>query len=247
MSDVVRCHDLHFSYPDGRKALRGITLDISAGGKVGLIGPNGAGKSTFLLHLNGLLTGAGDLEVCGLAVEKRNLTRLRQRVGLVFQNPDDQLFLSTVAEDVAFGLIHAALGESEVKDRVDHALNAVGLPGFGTRATHTLSLGEKKRVSLATVLSMDCELLALDEPTSGLDPRGRGEVLRMLRSIPATQLVATHDLELVAALCERCIVMDEGRVVAQGATGEILSDVDLLRRHGLLFSVLAGPLCEGHS
>ncbi|MBI3922959.1 MAG: ABC transporter ATP-binding protein [Armatimonadetes bacterium] len=234
MSSIIHLRDLHYTYPDGREALRGLSLDVQRHESVALLGPNGAGKSTVLLHLNGLLQGRGEIEVCGLPVRKGNFHVLRQKVGLAFQNPEDQLFMPTVLEDVAFGPMNAGLEQGEVLERCHRALESVGLVGFEERPTHGLSLGEKKRVALATVLVMDCEVLALDEPTSGLDPRGKGEIFTLLQSLPVTRLIATHHLDLAAALCDRCVILDEGRVVAHGESSLVLEDHALLRKHGLL-------------
>lgn len=236
LNPIVRVRDLYYTYPDGREALRGLSLDVQHHESVALLGPNGAGKSTVLLHLNGLLQGKGEIEVCGLPVRKENFHVLRQKVGLVFQNPEDQLFMPTVLEDVAFGPMNAGLEHGEVLERCHRALKSVGLVGLEERSTHGLSLGEKKRVALATVLAMDCEVLALDEPTSGLDPRGKGEIITLLRSLPVTRLIATHHLDLAAALCGRSIILEEGRVVAYGETSRMLEDHALLRKYGLLAS-----------
>ena len=203
------------------------------GAKVGLLGPNGAGKSTLLLHLNGILQGRGRIVIDGLEVQPSNLARIRQKVGLVFQDPDDQLFCPSVREDVAFGPLYAGLSAAEVEQRVEQALNAVGMQQARERSPHQLSGGEKKRVALATVLSMRPELLALDEPTNGLDPRARRSLIELLRGLPNTMLVATHDLAMLEELLPEAIVMDEGQVVFQGPTPELLADKKLLERHGL--------------
>jgi cobalt transport protein ATP-binding subunit len=234
MHHTIEVRDLGFSYPDGRVALRGVTLHIGPGEKVALVGPNGAGKSTLMLHLNGILQPAsGSVTVCGLAVGKETLGRVRAAVGLVFQDPDDQLFSATVFEDVAFGPLHMGLSEAEVRDRVDRALAAVQMKGYGDRVPHHLSAGEKKRIAIATVLSMDPEILVLDEPAAGLDPRARRGLIRLLGDLPQTMLVATHDLRLVGAVFARTVVMDEGQIVADGPTGRILADAPLLDAHGL--------------
>jgi cobalt transport protein ATP-binding subunit len=234
MHHTIEVRDLGFSYPDGRVALRGVTLHIGPGEKVALVGPNGAGKSTLMLHLNGILQPAsGSVTVCGLAVGKETLGRVRAAVGLVFQDPDDQLFSATVFEDVAFGPLHMGLSEAEVRDRVDRALAAVQMKGYGDRVPRHLSAGEKKRIAIATVLSMDPEILVLDEPAAGLDPRARRGLIRLLGDLPQTMLVATHDLRLVGAVFARTVVMDEGQIVADGPTGRILADAPLLDAHGL--------------
>jgi len=231
---VVSVSELSFSYPDGRQALRGVTLRILRGEKVALVGPNGAGKSTLMLHLNGILGNeASPVQITGLRLSKENLPLIRGRVGLVFQNPDDQLFSPTVLEDVAFGPLYQGLPEEEVRRRSAWALAQVGMSGYESRLSHHLSLGEKKRVAIATVLSMEPELLVLDEPTAGLDPRGRRQLIVLLRSLPLTMLISTHDMALVAELFPRVIIMDEGLVVADGPTSEMLAQRDFLEAHGL--------------
>ncbi len=226
--------DLCFKYPDGYEALKGVSLAIEAGEKVALIGPNGAGKSTLMLHLNGINEPAsGSVSVGGLIVAKANIGRIRAEVGLVFQDPDDQLFSPTVYDDVAFGPVHMGLPKDEVDARVSKALEAVGLPGFERRLPHHLSIGQRKRAALATVLSMSPSVLVLDEPSAGLDPRGRRELINLLRGLPQTMLVSTHDMKLVAEVFPRTVIVDDGRVVADGGTGSILADAALLERHGL--------------
>jgi len=231
--DVLKVHDLHFSYPDGHSALHGVSLKLCDGDKVALVGPNGAGKSTLMLHLNGILNGHGEIEVGGQRLTRDNLPAIRAMVGLVFQNPDDQLFSPTVFEDVAFGPLHMGLPEDEVRARVDAALEAVRMTAYKDRLSHHLSVGEKKRIAIATVLSMKPSLLVLDEPSAGLDPRARRTLINLLRELPITMLVSTHDMKLVQELFPRTIVMDEGRVVADGLTMEILEDEALLSAHGL--------------
>jgi cobalt transport protein ATP-binding subunit len=200
---------------------------------VALVGPNGAGKSTLILHLNGILRDQGQVFVCGLLVEEQKLAEIRAAVGLVFQDPDDQLFSPKVYEDVAFGPIYMGLAESEVNSRVLDALKAVGMQGFEDRVSHHLSQGEKKRVAIATVLAMEPEILVLDEPTSGLDPRARRSLIDLLRVLPQTMLVSTHDMRLVAELIPRTIVIDEGMIVFDGSTQKLLHDADFLDAHGL--------------
>ncbi len=225
--------DLRYSYPDGQPALRGVSLQVAAGEKVALVGPNGAGKSTLMLHLNGILSGAGVVEAAGLPVNKENLPVIRGRVGMVFQNPDDQLFSPTVFEDVAYGPLHMGLPEVEVRRRVAAALDQVGMSEVAGRMSHHLSIGQKKRVAIATVLAMSPDILVLDEPTAGLDPRGRRQLINLLRDLPVTMLVSTHDMLLVQELFPRMIIMDEGLIVAQGDTACLLNDDALLTAHGL--------------
>lgn len=231
--DVLVVNDLRFFYPDGHSALNGVSLKLCEGDKVALVGPNGAGKSTLMLHLNGILNGQGDVEIAGMRLSRENLPVIRALVGLVFQNPDDQLFSPTVFEDVAFGPLHMGLPEAEVRSRVDAALEAVRMSAYRDRLSHHLSVGEKKRIAIATVLSMQPSLLVLDEPSAGLDPRARRTLINLLRDLPITMLVSTHDMKLVQELFPRTVVMDEGRVVADGLTSEILEDEPLLNAHGL--------------
>ncbi len=230
----VEVEHLHFAYPDGFEALRGVDLRIGRGERVALVGPNGAGKSTLMLHLNGILTAAhGRVSIGGTVVDRKTVRAIRAAVGLVFQDPDDQLFSPTVFEDVAFGPIHMGAPAEEIHARVERALAAVGMAGFERRIPHRMSLGQRKRVALATVLSMDPSVLVFDEPSAGLDPRGRRELIALLRSLPQTQLVSTHDMRLVAEVFPRVVVMDDGRVVADGPTSAILTDDALLEAHGL--------------
>jgi cobalt/nickel transport system ATP-binding protein len=231
--DVLSVQDLHFAYPDGLVALRGISFKMNNGEKVALVGPNGAGKSTLMLRLNGILSGHGVVEVGGVCVTRENLPVIRAMVGLVFQNPDDQLFSPTVFEDVAFGPLHMGLPEADVRARVEAALEAVRMSAFRDRLSHHLSVGEKKRIAIATVLSMNPQVLVLDEPSAGLDPRARRSLINLLRELPISMLISTHDMAMVRELFPRTIVMDEGRIVADGLTMEILADEELLTAHGL--------------
>jgi cobalt/nickel transport system ATP-binding protein len=233
MHHTLEVENLRFTYPDGHPALFGVSLSIAPGEKVALVGPNGAGKSTLMLHLNGILQGDGSVCVCGTPVKKETLGKVRAAVGLVFQHPDDQLFSPTVFEDVAFGPLHMGLPEAEVKQRVSKALASVGMSAYVDRVSHHLSVGEKKRIAIATVLSMDPEILVLDEPTAGLDPRARRGLINLLRDLPQTILASTHDLHFVRDLFPRTIIMDGGRVVASGPTESILHDTALLEAHGL--------------
>ena len=237
MNAAIEIKNLSYRYHDGTEALRGVNLCISPGECVALLGPNGSGKSTLLLHLNGILPekldGECAVRVFGERLTAANLETIRRQVGLLFQDPDDQLFCPTVQEDVAFGPQQLGLSEAEVDARVTNSLAQVALVGFGARATHHLSHGEKRRVCLAGVLACEPTILVLDEPTSDLDPRGRREFKALLRKIPATKLIATHDLELAVELCPRAIILDRGEVVADGPVAELLDDEELMLAHGL--------------
>jgi cobalt/nickel transport system ATP-binding protein len=233
MHHSIEIEHLSYAYPDSHRALEDVSLRIAPGEKVALVGPNGAGKSTLALHLNGILTGQGSVRVCGLEVLKENLARVRAMVGLVFQSPDDQLFSPTVYEDVAFGPLYQGLPEVEVRARVEEALDAVHMSAYARRVSHHLSTGEKKRIAIATVLSMHPEVLVLDEPTAGLDPRARRSLIHLLGDLPLTMLVSTHDLRMVGELFPRMVIMDGGCIVADGPTSTLLENTALLEAHGL--------------
>jgi cobalt/nickel transport system ATP-binding protein len=234
---AVRISNLSFRYPDGKQALSDVSLSIEEGQTVALIGPNGAGKSTLLLHLNGLLPESFDshrpVEIFGRPVGPQTLLDIRREVGFLFQDPDDQLFCPTVFEDVAFGPEQLGLRGEDLRRRVAEALARVGLTGFEQRAPHHLSGGEKRRVCLAGVLACESRILVLDEPTSDLDPRGRRELKALLATLPVTRIIATHDLELVVELCSRAVLLDGGRVIADGPPAQLLSDERLMFDHGL--------------
>jgi energy-coupling factor transporter ATP-binding protein EcfA2 len=234
---ALEVRNLSYTFPDGKEALRDVTFNISEGECVGLIGPNGSGKSTLLLHLNGILPdtpgGSTAVSLFGLPATEENLPGIRRSVGLLFQDPDDQLFCPTVEEDVAFGPQQLGEPQESVRRTVAEALRLVDLEGFGERSPHHLSGGEKQRVCLAGILACHPRLLALDEPTSELDPRGKRELTAFLQTLQATKIIATHDLELVVRLCGRTLVLDEGRIVADGPTTELLSNEELMLRHGL--------------
>ncbi len=234
MHHSIEINHLSYQYPDGQQALRDISLFIAPDEKVALVGPNGAGKSTLLLHLNGILKGKGEIKVCGLSLsDPRNLAKVRAMVGMVFQAPDDQLFSPTVYDDVAYGPLYQGLPLKEVDQRVKEALKVVRMEDYIHRVSHHLSLGEKKRIAIATVLSMHPEVLALDEPTSGLDPRARRSLIQFLEDLPMTMLVSTHDMYMVRELFPRMVIMDEGKIVADGDTAWLLEDTVLLEAHGL--------------
>ena len=233
---ALEISNLSFAYPDGRQALRGVSFSLQPGEKVAILGPNGAGKSTLLLHLNGLLHGSGEVSVMGHRVvenEKKTLGLVRAMVGLVFQDPDDQLFSPTVYEDVAFGPLYMGLPQDEIDSRVQRALSQVGLDDYGDRMPFHLSGGEKKRAAIATVLSMQPQVLVLDEPSAGLDPRARRGLISLLDRLDQTILITTHDMHMVKEIFSRSIIMDGGVVVADAPTSEILSDQALLEAHGL--------------
>lgn len=233
MEPIIEIKDLSYTYPDGKQALNGISLIIQAGEKIALLGPNGAGKSTLLYHLNGIFSGQGRIHVGGMELNRQNLGAIRAYVGLVFQNPDDQLFSPTVFEDVAYGPIYQGLDKASVKARVESALAAVHMEEYARRNPYHLSGGEKKRIAIATVLSMQPRVLVFDEPTSGLDPRARRELIELLEELPQTQLIATHDLNMARSLTPRTVLLNQGRVVADGPTQEILDDEELLAVNGL--------------
>ncbi|MBA2951683.1 energy-coupling factor ABC transporter ATP-binding protein [Streptomyces himalayensis] len=225
---------LAFAYPDGHQALFGVDLRIERGERVALLGPNGAGKTTLVLHLNGILTGgAGTVTVAGLPVGKKHMAEVRRRVGIVFQDPDDQLFMPTVREDVAFGPAAAGMKGSELEARVRKALEQVGMAEFAERPPHHLSFGQRRRVAVATVLAMEPEILVLDEPSSNLDPASRRELADILRSLDVTVLMVTHDLPYALELCPRSVILSEGTITADGPTGELLADDELMRAHRL--------------
>lgn len=233
MHHSIEISKLSYAYPDGHQALREVSLSIEPCEKVALVGPNGAGKSTLILHLNGILTGQGSVCVCGKEAKKENLSQLRAMVGLVFQSPEDQLFSPSVYDDVAFGPLYQGLPPEEVRCRVGEALAAVHMGDYADRVSHHLSVGEKKRIAIATVLSMKPEVLVLDEPTAGLDPRSRRSLIRLLEELPLTMLVSTHDMLMVRELFPRMVIMDQGSIVADGLTHALMDDAALLEAHGL--------------
>jgi cobalt/nickel transport system ATP-binding protein len=231
---AIEVQNLTYAYPDGHQALRGVSLALRTGDKVALVGPNGAGKSTLLVHLNGILDKqTGIIHICGTELNHKTVARVRAMVGLVFQSPDDQLFSPTVFDDVAFGPIYQGLPAGEVRARVDEALRMVHMEEYIRRVSHHLSVGEKKRIAIATVLSMIPDVLVLDEPTAGLDPRARRTLIELLRELPQTMIVATHDLPMVKELLPRTVIMDGGQIVSDGPTREILCNQPLLEAHGL--------------
>lgn len=231
---VLDVRGLAYAYPDGHQALFGVDLHVHRGERVALLGPNGAGKTTLVLHLNGILeAGAGSVAVSGLPVEKKHLKEVRRRVGIVFQDPDDQLFMASVRQDVAFGPANLGIKGAALERQVMDALDRVGMADFADRPPHHLSFGQRRRVAVATVLAMEPEVLVLDEPSSNLDPASRRELADILRSLDVTVLMVTHDLPYALELCPRSVVLSGGTVVTDGATYDVLTDDDLMRAHRL--------------
>jgi cobalt/nickel transport system ATP-binding protein len=231
---VLDVRGLAYAYPDGHQALFGVDLHVHQGERVALLGPNGAGKTTLVLHLNGILTaGAGSVTVSGMPVTKENLLEIRRRVGVVFQDPDDQLFMPSVRADVEFGPANLGLRGAELEARVTTALDRVGMLDFIDRPPHHLSFGQRRRVAVATVLAMEPEILVLDEPSSNLDPASRRELADILRSLDVTVLMVTHDLPYAYELCPRSVVLSDGVVVADGPTRDVLTDDALMAAHRL--------------
>ncbi len=231
---VVELRGLRHAYPDGHEALRGVDLHVHPRERVALLGPNGAGKTTLVLHLNGVLRpDSGSVTISGLPVADDSLLEVRRRVGIVFQDPDDQLFMPTVRQDVAFGPRNLGLRGAELEARVDSALAAVEVSDLADRPPHHLSFGQRRRVAIATVLAMEPEILVLDEPSSNLDPAARREVADILRGLDVTVLMVTHDLPYALELCERSVLLSDGRVVGDGPTAEILGDRELMAAHRL--------------
>jgi cobalt/nickel transport system ATP-binding protein len=226
--------DLAHAYPDGHQALYGVSLSVARGERVALLGPNGAGKTTLVLHLNGIIEAQhGTVDVAGLRVGRDTVTEVRRRVGLVFQDPDDQLFMPTVADDVAFGPANMGLRGEPLAERVAVALEQVGMSEFATRPPHHLSFGQRRRVAVATVLAMQPEILVLDEPSSNLDPASRRELADILTRLDITVLMVTHDLPYALELCPRSVILSDGIIVADGPTADVLADEDLMRAHRL--------------
>ncbi|MGW2563928.1 energy-coupling factor ABC transporter ATP-binding protein [Streptomyces sp. NPDC001514] len=234
MTMSLEVKGLAYAYPDGHQALFGVDLSIARGERVALLGPNGAGKTTLVLHLNGIHTGgAGTVTVAGLPVGKQHMAEIRRKVGIVFQDPDDQLFMPTVREDVAFGPAAAGLRGAELEERVTTALRRVGMAEYAERPPHHLSFGQRRRVAVATVLAMEPEILVLDEPSSNLDPASRRELADILRSLDVTVLMVTHDLPYALELCPRSVILSEGVIVADGRTQDLLGDAALMGAHRL--------------
>jgi cobalt/nickel transport system ATP-binding protein len=231
---VLDLRSVAFAYPDGHQALFGVDLQVQRGERVAVLGPNGAGKTTLVLHLNGILQpGAGTVSVSGLPVVRDNLQEIRRRVGIVFQDPDDQLFMGSVREDVAFGPRNLGVRGAELDRKVMDALDMVGMADFADRPPHHLSFGQRRRVAVATVLVMEPEIIVLDEPSSNLDPASRRELADILTGLEVTLMMVTHDLPYALQLCPRAIVLSDGIVAAQGNTFDILTDDALMKSHRL--------------
>ena len=234
MNCALRVHELAFAYPDGNQALYGVDLVIEHGERVALLGPNGAGKTTLVFHLNGIhLPAQGTVSVSDLPVTKENLKEIRRRVGILFQDPDDQLFMPTVRDDVAFGPANMGVRGAELEARVDEALRMVGMQEYADRPPHHLSFGQRRRVAAATVLSMKPDILVMDEPSSNLDPAARREFAEIVKNLNITTLMVTHDLPYALELCPRSVIMNHGVIVADGPTRDILSDTRLMNENRL--------------
>ncbi len=234
MTDILEIEDLHVTHHDGTEALHGVCLTVARGEKVGLIGPNGAGKTSLLLAIMAGVSARGRIVVDGTQLVRGTADQVRSRCGMTFQDADDQLFMPTLLEDVAFGPLNQGLTPEAAKQRAKRAIAAVGLVGLDSHSAHHLSGGQKQNAALATILSMEVDLLLLDEPGVDLDARSRRRLVGILGGRDEAMLMATHDLDMVGALCSRAVLLDEGRVVAAGDCRKILDDSDLLREHGLI-------------
>lgn len=231
---IIDFKDVHFAYPDGTKALDGISFRITHGESVGIVGANGAGKSTLISHMNGyLLPAKGTITIGDLQLSKSTLSNARKTVGVVFQNPDDQLFMPTVFDDVAFGPLNLGMTEERVVERVNEALNTVGCLHLKDKPPHHLSMGQKRAVTIAAVIAMQPDILVMDEPAASLDPKSRRQLINLLKEFRHTKIIASHDLDLIIDVCERCLVISDGKVAADGATGELLTNELLLKENNL--------------
>jgi len=232
---IIEVKDLNFSYPDNTKALKNIDFSVFQGENLAIIGPNGAGKSTLLLHLNGVLRGEGSVSIFGEKLSKDNIKNIRAKVGLVFQDPNDQLFMPTVFDDIAFGLLNLGMDREKIVFKVNQVISDLGLNAYKKKAPHHLSLGEKKKVSLATVLVLEPEILVFDEPTISLDPGSRRVFVEIIKKIPKTKtkIIATHDIDLAWKVCPRVLLLDKGRVITEGNARDVLMDKELLESHHL--------------
>jgi cobalt/nickel transport system ATP-binding protein len=231
---IVEFKDVSFRYPDGTEALKGVSFRITHGESVGVVGANGAGKSTLLQHMNGyLMPTSGTVIIGDLTLTGKTRREIRRKVGMVFQNPDDQLFMPTVFEDVAFGPLNLGMDEASVRERVSKALNMVNSLSLQNKPPHHLSCGQKSAVAIASVMAMGPDILAMDEPAANLDPKSRRSLITLLRTFNHSKLIASHDLDLILDVCERCIVIGEGLVIADGPSAEILSNRTLLEENSL--------------
>lgn len=237
--NALEVSKLSYEYPDGTVAIRDLAISLEQNKTVGILGPNGAGKSTFMLHLNGTLRGRGEIIIDGIRLDNSTIKEIRRRVGLVFQDPDDQLFLSSVYDDVAFGPLNMGLSVSEIEDAVKIALTRVNMEKFAHKPAHHLSFGQKKLVAMATVLSMDPSIMVLDEPSSNLDPRARRNMIKLLQNLDVTKIISTHDMDLAWEICDMVVIMYEGRIVRTAATKDILTDEEMLVGYGLEAPVAA--------
>lgn len=234
MTAAVSIEGLAYRYPDGHQALFGVDLTVSAGERLAVLGPNGAGKTTLIHHLNGLLLAqTGSVRIAGAVVSKANLPDIRRKVGLVFQDPDDQLFMPTVADDVAFGPMNEGLRGAPLQERVEQALHQVGMAEYAHRPPHHLSFGQRRRVAVATVLAMNPDVLVLDEPSSNLDPASRRELAEILLALPVTLVLVTHDLPYALQLCPRSVILSQGQIVADAPTPDLFADAAVLAKHRL--------------
>jgi cobalt/nickel transport system ATP-binding protein len=233
MPKAIEIENFTYKYPDGTAALSDITLSVEHGQKLALIGPNGAGKSTLLLVMAGFASGTGKVFVDGLEVNSKNLKKIRTRLGCCLENPDDQLFMPTLFDDVAFGPLNMGLGPEQVKVRVAEALAIVGLAQMADKAPHHLSAGQKRAAAVATILAMSPRIITLDEPDGSLDPRNRSNLMKLLHSLSQTLIIATCNMNFAAALADRAVLLDKGRIVADGEARKIMSDAELMTKHGL--------------
>jgi cobalt/nickel transport system ATP-binding protein len=224
---IIKIENLSYSYPDGNRALSDINLEVEHGEALGIIGANGAGKSTLLLHLNGILQGSGKIKIAGQELTQKNINLIRRMVGLVFQDPDSQLFMPTVFDDVGFGPANMGMKKQEVAQSVRRALEEVDMLPSISRSSHHLSVGEKKRISIATVLSMNPQVLVMDEPSSNLDPKHRRELIKLLNKLEMTKVIASHDLELIAQTCSRVVLMENGKIISGGTCPNFLAEAAL--------------------
>jgi cobalt/nickel transport system ATP-binding protein len=222
MQPLVDVRDLHFQYDDGTVALRGVDFQLFPGETVAVLGANGSGKTTFVLHVNGLLKGTGSITVCGMPVERNTLTAVRQKVGLIFQDSDNQLFMPTVIEDVSFGPLNLGLDREEAEARARTALDEAGMAHACAKAPYHLSAGEKKRVAIAGILAMRPEILVLDEPTTFLDPPGQNALLELLNRLPQAKILVTHDVDCARALANRAVFFEKGRIAGEGSVEEVI-------------------------